>query len=56
MTKKFVIISGIVALAALAAGLVAWLLLKNPKVAECLEDEYDLDDFDTIDDEDVYVF
>ena len=56
MTKKFVLISGIIALAALAAGLVAYFLLKNPAVSECLEDEFDLDDFDTIDDEDVYTF
>ncbi|MGN0688499.1 MAG: hypothetical protein ACI4KA_10370 [Oscillospiraceae bacterium] len=52
MTKKFVIISGIIALAALAAGIVAYLLTRNPQIAECLEE--DLDDFDAIDDEDVF--
>ena len=56
MTKKFVIISGIIALAALAAGLVAYFLTRNPQIAECLEDDLDLDDFDAIDDEDIYCF
>ena len=55
MSKKFVIIAGIVSLAAMAAGLVAFFLLRNKKIAECLE-EADLDDFDEIDDEDVYSF
>ncbi len=51
MTKKFVIIAGIIALASLAAGVVAWLLTRNEAIAECLED-----DFDAIDDEDIYSF
>lgn len=51
MTKKFVIIAGIVTLAALAAGVVAWLLTRNKAIAECLED-----DFDAIEDEDIYCF
>lgn len=51
MTKKFVIIAGIVAIAALAAGVVAWLLTRNKAIAECLED-----DFDAIEDEDIYCF
>ncbi len=55
MSKKFVIITGIVSLAALAAGLVAFFLLRNKKISECLE-EADLDDFNEIDDEDVYSF
>ena len=51
MTKKFVIIAGIVTLAALAAGVVAWLLTRNKAITECLED-----DFDAIEDEDIYCF
>ncbi len=51
MSKRYVIIEGIVAIAALAAALVAWLLTKNQAIAECLED-----DFDEIEDEDIYSF
>ncbi len=54
MSKKFAIIAGIISLAALAAGLVAFLLLRNKGIAECLEE--DLDDFNAIEDEDIYSF
>ncbi len=54
MSKKFAIIAGIISIAALAAGLVAFLLLRNKDIAECLEE--DLDDLDAITDEDIYVF
>ena len=54
MSKKFAIIAGIISIAALAAGLVAFLLLRNKDIAECLEE--DLDDMDVITDEDVYSF
>lgn len=46
MTKKFVIIAGIIAIAALAAGLVAFFLMRNKSISECLEtdgEEMDLD-------------
>lgn len=42
MSKKFVIISGIIALAALAAGLVAFFLMKNKAIAEVLEEDDDM--------------
>lgn len=54
MSKKFAIIAGIISIAALAAGLVAFLLLRNKDIAECLEE--DLDDFDAVTDEDIYTF
>ena len=41
MTKKFVIIAGIIALAAAAAGLVAFFLMRNKSIAECLESDED---------------
>ncbi|MBP1543335.1 MAG: hypothetical protein J6A16_04505 [Oscillospiraceae bacterium] len=53
MTKKFVIISGIITLAALAAGLVAFFLTRNKAIAECLEAEDEELDFDL--DDDAYV-
>lgn len=54
MSKKFAIIAGIISIAALCAGIVAVLLLRNKDIAECLEEE--LNDFDAIDDEDIYTF
>lgn len=54
MSTKFVVIAGIISVAALAAGLIAFFLLRNKKIAECLEE--DLDDMDVITDEDVYTF
>lgn len=54
MSKKFAIIAGIISIAALAAGLVAFLLLRNKDISDCLEE--DLDDMDVITDEDVYSF
>ncbi len=39
MSKKFVIIAGIVSLAALAAGLVAFFLIRNKAIAEVLEED-----------------
>ncbi|MBQ9947429.1 MAG: hypothetical protein IJO91_03485 [Oscillospiraceae bacterium] len=47
MTKKFVIIAGIIALAALAAGLVAFFLTRNKAIAQVLEEDDEmLLDFD----------
>lgn len=44
MSKKFIIIAGIVALAALAAAAVAFFLLRKPEVLE----ELDIDDEDAL--------
>lgn len=41
MTKKLVIIAGIVALAALAAAAVAYFLTRNKDIIEFLDDEDD---------------
>ena len=50
MTKKLVIISGIVAIAALAAGVVAYFLTRNRSIAECLED----DGLEALTDDDIF--
>ncbi len=39
MTKKFVIIAGIIAIAAAAAGLVAYFLTRNKQISQILEDD-----------------
>lgn len=41
MTKKFVIIAGIIGLAAAAAAAVAIILTRNKNIAECLDCEED---------------
>ncbi len=41
MTKKFVIIAGIIALAALAAAAVAYILVQNKSISNCLDCEED---------------
>jgi len=41
MTKKLVIIAGIIGLAAAAAAAVAFILTKNRTIAECLDCEED---------------
>lgn len=42
MTKKLVVIAGIIGLATAAAAAVAWLLTRNKDIAECLD--FDEDD------------
>jgi len=41
MTKKLVIIAGIIGLAAAAAAAVAWLLTRNESITECLDSDED---------------
>lgn len=41
MTKKLVVIAGIIGLAAAAAAAVAYLLIGNKSIAECLDCEED---------------
>ncbi len=41
MTKKFVIISGIIALATLAAAIVAYILIENRAIADVLDCDED---------------
>ncbi len=41
MTKKFVIIAGIIALAAMAAAAVAYILVQSKGISECLDCEED---------------
>lgn len=41
MTKKLVVIAGIVALAAVAAAAVAYILTRNKDIIDCLDDEDD---------------
>mgnify|MGYP000038841122 FL=1 len=41
MTKKLVVIAGIVGLAAIAAAAVAYFLTRNKSIAECLDCEED---------------
>ena len=45
MSKKLVIISGIITLAALAAAAVAFFLLRKTDVIEALDLDFDDDDF-----------
>lgn len=44
MSKKLVVIAGIVGLAAIAAAAVAFFLTRNKAIAECLDADEDIDD------------
>lgn len=51
MSKKCVIVAGIIALAALAAAAVAYFLMQSKAISDCLGCCDDEDDFDFDDDE-----